>query len=448
MNWTETTLGEICEAGEGEVQTGPFGSQLHKSDYRSRGTPVVMPSDIVEGDISTVDVARVGDDMVAKLSSHKLREGDIIFGRRGDIGRCALITERSEGWLCGTGCIRVTPGNSGVDSNFLFYYLSLPSTAKWLENHAVGSTMANLNTSILESVPVQLPPLPIQRRIAEVLSTYDDLTENNKRRIELLEEMAQAVYREWFVEMRFPGHEDASMCDTDALGPVPEGWEVKSVDNILEYHIGGSWGKEEPQGEFIKPVHVIRGTDIPGARHLSMEEVPLRFLKQSYYNSREMQTGDIIFEVSGGSKDQPVGRALLVTHQLFDVFEHDVICASFCKLLRVDPDILHSFLFYHFIREIYQDRRINIYQVQSTGIKNLKFSHFREKCFVPIPSKRLQQRFVNFISPLIDQVQSLGERNEILRSTRDLLLPRLMSGEVTVDSMEKEVESTPDIVNA
>ena len=430
MNWTETTLGEICEAGEGEVQTGPFGSQLHKSDYRSRGTPVVMPSDIVEGDISTVDVARVGDDMVAKLSSHKLREGDIIFGRRGDIGRCALITERSEGWLCGTGCIRVTPGNSGVDSNFLFYYLSLPSTAKWLENHAVGSTMANLNTSILESVPVQLPPLPIQRRIAEVLSAYDDLIENNKRRIELLEEMAQAVYREWFVEMRFPGHEDASMRDTDALGPVPEGWEIGEMSELLNRHMDTVKPYEEEEetfGYFSFNAH---------------DEGRLPLLEQGdeiKSNKHEVKSNSVLL-----SKLNP---RIPRTWMTFPKGEHRPITSTEFMVLVPKPPVTQTYLYSFLASTQFQRRFKSLASGTSTSHQRVSPRDFLSMP-VALPSEDVLECCTDMVAPMLHQGHALRRQNKTLRRTRDFLLPRLVSGEVTVDSMEKEVESTPDIVNA
>ena len=104
---------------------------------------------------------------------------------------------------------------------------------KWITNQAVGATMPNLNTSILRSVPLRFPPLPTQRKIAAILSAYDDLIENNLQRIKILEEMAQNLYREWFVKFRFPGHEKARFADS-SLGRVPEGWEVIKVSSLLE----------------------------------------------------------------------------------------------------------------------------------------------------------------------------------------------------------------------
>lgn len=191
MAWRETTLGEVCDQVDGIIQTGPFGSQLHESDYSPEGIPVVMPKDIIEGRIAVESVARVAPDHVERLWRHKLEPGDIVYGRRGDIGRQALIRAEQEGWLCGTGCLRLSLGDSVLDPLFLHYYLRQQSVVRWISNQAVGATLPNLNTGILRSVPVLIPPLPVQRRIASILSAYDELMENSQRRIRILEAMAR-----------------------------------------------------------------------------------------------------------------------------------------------------------------------------------------------------------------------------------------------------------------
>src|SRR4051794_24154180 len=120
--WRESTLGDLCDNGGGTIRKGPFGSQLHQSDFSEQGSPVVMPKDIVDGSISLSGIARVDQGHVDRLSQHKLKTGDIIYGRRGDIGRCALIKKRETGWLCGTGCLRIELGGIDIDPQFLFYY--------------------------------------------------------------------------------------------------------------------------------------------------------------------------------------------------------------------------------------------------------------------------------------------------------------------------------------
>ena len=116
MTWDNTTLGAISVS----IQTGPFGSQLHQSDYSENGIPVVMPKDLINGKISTESIARVDESHVERLSRHKVSAGDILYSRRGDVGRCAFVSENEANWLCGTGCLRVTIDNEKANSKFIF----------------------------------------------------------------------------------------------------------------------------------------------------------------------------------------------------------------------------------------------------------------------------------------------------------------------------------------
>ena len=148
MEWVKYRLGDLAYS----IQTGPFGSQLHQSDYSSNGTPVIMPKDMIGGKISESSIARVSDDQVERLKRHKVKSGDVVYSRRGDVGRCALITNREDGWLCGTGCLRVELNKQKALPSFLFYILQRKDSVGWVENHAVGSTMPNLNTGILSKL--------------------------------------------------------------------------------------------------------------------------------------------------------------------------------------------------------------------------------------------------------------------------------------------------------
>ncbi len=163
VEWREVTLGTLEAESHGVIQTGPFGSQLHASDYSADGTPVVMPTNIRDLRIWTDGIARVSDEHVERLARHRLRAGDIVYSRRGDVEKCALVTDDQAGWLCGTGCLLVRVQGPTVDARCLAYLLSLPSTRAWISQHAVGATMPNLNTGILREVPVVLPLIGEQR---------------------------------------------------------------------------------------------------------------------------------------------------------------------------------------------------------------------------------------------------------------------------------------------
>lgn len=195
--WRTTTLGELCEAGGGGIQTGPFGSQLHARDYVDDGIPSVMPVNIGDNVIDEHEIARVTSEDASRLSRYLLAEGDIVYSRRGDVERRALVRREQAAWLCGTGCLRVRLGPDPVaDPRFVSYLLGTKEVRRWIVQHAVGATMPNLNTSILESVPLSVPDLPEQRAIAEVLGALDDKIAANTRLASAAIELAGGLFEQ------------------------------------------------------------------------------------------------------------------------------------------------------------------------------------------------------------------------------------------------------------
>jgi len=190
-----TTLGELCAEGGGEIQTGPFGSQLHARDYVLEGVPSVMPQNIGDNVIVADGIARVSREDASRLSRYLLREGDIVYSRRGDVEKRALVRAENAGWLCGTGCLRVRLGTATPnDPRFLAYALGAEDVRDWIVRHAVGATMPNLNTSILGAVPLQVPKPSEQRAIADVLGALDDKIAANAQERSLLHRLALAEF--------------------------------------------------------------------------------------------------------------------------------------------------------------------------------------------------------------------------------------------------------------
>lgn len=168
QGWKVSTLGELCANHGGLIQTGPFGSQLHASDYVADGIPVVMPQDIQGRRVSLEKIARVPPADAARLSRHQLISRDIVFSRRGDVGRHAVISSNEAGWLCGTGCLLFRPGGDFPSPTFLSEHLACAETIAWLQRHAVGATMPNLNTGILSALPVLDPASNVMRSFEAV----------------------------------------------------------------------------------------------------------------------------------------------------------------------------------------------------------------------------------------------------------------------------------------
>jgi type I restriction enzyme, S subunit len=183
-----TTLGEL--AAKNGMQTGPFGGQLHAYEYTETGIPVVMPQDLTLARILERKIARVPQAIADRLERHKLQLNDIVFSRRGNLGRFGLVGELEVGWLCGTGCLRFRPGSS-VDSGYLIRFLQRQETIDWLHGNAVGQTMPNLNTAILSELPIVIPDITEQKRISGVFDSLDKRIRTEQSKISQLERIKQ-----------------------------------------------------------------------------------------------------------------------------------------------------------------------------------------------------------------------------------------------------------------
>jgi type I restriction enzyme S subunit len=175
--WRIKSLHEVCSEENG-IQTGPFGSQLHQSDYTEEGVPVVMPKDLINFRIVTDAIARIPEMLCERLARHKLQPGDIIYGRRGDIGRRAFVTMRQAGWLCGTGCLRLRPNPIVIDARCLFDALGHPETAGAIAARAQGATMPNLNSKVTATVPIVVPPHKLQLHYSDMVTSSLEMVEN------------------------------------------------------------------------------------------------------------------------------------------------------------------------------------------------------------------------------------------------------------------------------
>jgi type I restriction enzyme, S subunit len=190
QDWVETTLGAVCENEESCIQTGPFGSQLHAHEYQ---VPVVNPTHLAGNRINHDSVPRVSDERASTLSRHRLQPGDILFARRGEIGRLGLAGPDEKGWVCGTGCFLVRVHSEGIDNSFLARLFGSVGAVAWLESNAAGAIMPNLNNTVLGRLPVVCPPIDEQREIVAILDAIDRKIEFHKRKRTALEELFKTL---------------------------------------------------------------------------------------------------------------------------------------------------------------------------------------------------------------------------------------------------------------
>jgi type I restriction enzyme, S subunit len=173
VSWQVVRLGDLCSTGRGMIQTGPFGSQLHASDYKPEGIPVINPTHLGFNTIDETHLPRISQEDAAMLSRHCLQVGDILIARRGDFSRYSYISKNQAGWLCGTGCLLIRFHNLDVDNYFVSVSMSTTAVQDYMQQNSVGSIMPNLNTKILEGMPLALPPLEQQNEISDLVRACD-----------------------------------------------------------------------------------------------------------------------------------------------------------------------------------------------------------------------------------------------------------------------------------
>jgi type I restriction enzyme S subunit len=432
--WRRMTLGEVCHAGGGFIRTGPFGSQLHQSDYIRDvgGVPVVMPKDIADGRIDMRSVARVDRGTADRLSHQLLEAGDIVLSRRGDVGRSAYVMDTDTPALCGTGSIRIHLGAAGpVRREFLRYYLRSDPATDYLAGHAVGATMPNLNTAIVAGLPVPVPPAAHQAASADILGAVEGLIENNRRRIELLEEMAQAIYREWFVHFRYPGHENVALNDS-ILGPVPRGWQVKRVAEIASAErnavTGGPFGSKLGRKDYVAAgVPVLRGSNLRvGGGFDESDLVFVSDAKADELRSSLASRGDVVITQRG-----TLGQVGLVPRR--SKFSRYLLSQSQMKL-TVNPSIArHRFVYAQFCAPETTARFVG--QAMSSGVPHVNLALLREFAVV-VPPVHLQACFADTVEQLADQQWLVREQARQLGAIRDLLLPKLVTGRIDVSKLD------------
>ena len=331
-----------------------------------------------------------------------------------------------------------------------------------------------------------MPAIWYQKQAAKILSALDDQIQLNYQINQTLEQMAQAIFKSWFVdfepvkakiaalevggseedallaamstisgksladlthmqteqpehyaELRATAELFPSAMQESELGEIPEGWAARPFGELLEKTIGGDWGKEEPDEKHTEMVKILRGTDLPNVYAGDDRKVPTRYVEPKKLKTRSLKPGDIVIEVSGGSKVQPTGRSLFLTSRLLKRLG---TCepASFCRLFRPKDQETGLVLGLH-LQHIYAEGKTWLYQNQSTGISNFQTKIFLEHELVATPPATVMRAFYKRVIPLINRIH--GDESAVLAALRDSLLPKLLSGELSIPSNRGETAS-------
>lgn len=338
--WKDRKLRELVV--ENGLQTGPFGGQLHAHEYVADGVPVVMPQDIHQGAISSEHVARITEAKAASLSQHRLRAGDLVFARRGDIGRVGLAHESHTGWLCGTGCLRARLSKESY-SEFVEKAVRTDQSIAWLNVHAVGQTMLNLNTATLGQLPLRMPPLPEQHLIADVLNTIVDAIRKTEKLIQKLKQMKQGLRHDLLTrgidengELRDPERHPEQFKDSP-LGRIPKKWDLLRIGSAGAVRLGRQRSPQYDQGPHMRPY--LRVVNI-FEDELDLRDVNRMHFSPMDFERHRLQPGDVLLTEGDLGSAMNVGRSAVFRGEIVD-------CCIQNSLLRFrlngpgEPDFFH-----------------------------------------------------------------------------------------------------------
>lgn len=374
-------------------------------------------------------LTHITNEAAKKLAGVTIENEDVLINITGDsVARTCIVPDNVLPARVNQHVAIIRPDRNILRPRFLNYYLASPYMQAHMLGLAVGKGASRnaMTKDMIGNFDIPCPKIEKQDRIISILSAYDDLIENNQKQIKLLEEAAQRLYKEWFVDLHFPGYENVKVVDG-----VPEGWKKEKLEDVITYEIGGGWGEEEKTSDSENEAFVIRGTDFYGLTHGELLSIPFRYHKASNLSSRKLQHGDIIFEVSGGSKTEGVARTALITQSMLDNWNNNVMCASFCKLVRTD--ISYSQLLFNYFKYLRQSGKTSEYDKKSaSSIVNYRWKDFLSQELVLLPSSAMLNKYNSLAESVYSKIVSCSLQIEKAKQARDRLLPKLMSGELEV----------------
>ena len=402
-NWKPEKLEDICA----QITDGKHGDC---QDDPNSGFYFLSCKDVANGKLNYEGARQITEaDFLDTHRRTKFAPTDVLITNSGTIGRMAIApdNELTRRTTFQKSVAILKPIASRVEPNFLYY--ALQGDIHRLIEFAGGTAQKNLLLRDLRAFEVSVPPLPVQRRIAGILSAYDELMENSQRRIRLLEAMARALYREWFVHFRFPGHEKHPRV-ASPLGDIPQGWEVLPISTIANIVLGGTpsrsineywYGGTIPwlKSGKLNDLRVIEGSELITARGFEMSATKL------------MPPKTVLVAITGAILISFLEIEACANQSVIGIYETKKVC----------PEYLH----------IYLSENISLFESKMSGSAQQHINKdIVEQTLVLVPHEKPGYAFRLFVQPLYEEIALLLFKIQNLRRTRDLLLPRLLSGQV------------------
>ncbi len=397
MSWEKVRLGDVTDSCLGKM----LDQEKNKGDYQK----YLANLNVRWGsfDLENLSEMRFEPD---ESERYGLMDGDLVICEGGEPGRCAIWKNQMPNMKIQKALHRVRVHDC-IDNRYLFYWFLLAGKNKILDQYFTGSTIKHMPGQKLKEVIIDKPPIEIQRRMADILSAYDDLIENNQKQIRLLEEAAQQLYKEWFINLHFPGYED-----TPVVGDIPYGWENRTIDSFVDLLSGFAFKSHTFNncGRYkIVTIKNVQDGKFDGQNVSHIDEIPTKLPKHCY-----LSDGDILLSLTGN-----VGRICIVVGE--DFLLNQRVAKLQSKYKAFTYCLFRSNEMYTTMNNL------------ANGAAQQNLSPIRTgKIIVNIPPEAILLQFENLVSRIIDGIVSLSKKNNLLVQARDRLLPKLMSGALEV----------------
>ena len=411
VTWPLKRMEELCEITSSK--------RIFAADYVSEGVPFYRGREITEkykGNLEVSTELFITEEKFREIErkSGAPKQGDLLLTSVGTLGS-VYVVKLGDRFYFKDGNLTWFRYFKELDSQFLYYWIGSPKGKAELQKCTIGSSQSAFTIVLLKSMEIELPPLPVQQRIAGILSAYDELIENSQRRIKILETTARTLYREWFVHFRFPGHENHPRV-TSSLGEIPQGWEVKKLADVAE-----DMRRNISKGQLEEPTPFVGLEHIP-RRSLALDAWETTTELGS--NKLEFKKGEILF-----GKIRP--------------YFHKVSVAPFDGLCSADTIVIRSRQPEHYaivVGCVSSDEFVALATATSNGSKMPRANwSVLEEHLIAIPTLTVANQFSAVVEPAIQQMQALIFQIQNLRRTRDLLLPRLLSCQIDVEAISEGV---------
>jgi type I restriction enzyme S subunit len=415
-DWSLETIADIASPSPYALATGPFGSAISAKNFVGEGVPVIRGSNLsldVGIRLSDRGLAFLSEAKAAEFKRSVARRGDLVFTCWGTVGQIGLIDTRSayDEYIVSNKQMKLTPNPAKVNSTFLYYLLSSPDMVRAVTNQAIGAAVPGFNLGQLKNLAVSIPPLDIQNKIAEILDSIDDRIQNNRRRAGVLEDMTRAIYREWFVRFRYPGH--VPLVES-SLGAIPDGWRAGVLDDLVRV-----------VKDTVDPSRVDGGTPAVGLEHIPRQQITLDawgVARDQGSRKGVFATGDVLF-----------GKIRPYFHKV-SIAPFDGICSTDAIILR--PEHTH---WGQAVLELSSAELVAHATTTSNGTKMPRANwKVLGKWPIVIPSAQVAEAFTDIARRQLGLAEKLTFENLRLAALRDLLLPKLVTGQIDVSGLTLE----------